>query len=129
MGLSIQFLFIALIVGWIIRIPFNYFQVSNIKEVFSRLDKEGELITGAQKDLVRGSCIVAIAIDSNAIIKRVMYMKGFTVFARFKEFKEFNGKTIKEVIDLCPESSKDPFCRAIRKSLMTALEQKSKMND
>ena len=123
MAFSIKLLFIALIVGWVIQIPFNHRQVSNIKKTFSELGKEGMLITGAQKDLLRGSCIVAIVINSNKMIKRIMYMKGYTVFARFKEFEKFNGKTIKEVLKTCPETSKSPLYRAIRKSLTAALKQ------
>ncbi len=125
MVFSIKLLFIALIVGWVIQIPFNHMQVSNIRKTFSQLGKEGKLITGAQKDLLRGSCIVAIVVNNNKVIKKMMYMKGYTVFARFRDFKKFDGKTITEVLEICPKSSKSPLYRAIRKSLTTALKQVS----
>lgn len=128
MGFSVKLLFIALIVGWVIQIPFNHMQVRNIKKTFSQLGKEGKLITGAQKDLLRGSCIVAIVINNNKVIKKIMYMKGYTVFARFRDFKKFDGNTITEVLEMCPKSSKSPLYKAIRKSLTAALKQITEAN-
>ncbi|MGB9728226.1 MAG: transcriptional regulator GutM [Nitrososphaeria archaeon] len=114
----------VLIVGWLIRIPLNRLQVKNLQETFSLLGKEGSLITGAQKNILKGSCIVAIAVDNEGIVKKVMYLKGYTVFARFKEYNDFDGMTMQEVLLSCPETSNNPLYRAIRKALLAALKQK-----
>jgi len=124
MRLFVNLLFMVLIVGWLIRIPLNRLQVKNLQETFSLLGKEGSLITGAQKNILKGSCIVAIAVDNEGIVKRVMYLKGYTVFARFKEYNDFDGMTMQEVLLSCPEPSNNPLYRAIRKALLAALKQK-----
>jgi len=121
---NIKFLFIAILLAWIMQALFNHIQVKNIQETFSHLGKKGNLLTGAQKDILRGSCIFAMAIDNNGIIRKTMYMKGYTVFARFREFDRFNGKSLEEALLLCPKSSKDTFSKAVQKSLIVALDQK-----
>ncbi len=124
MWFNIKFLLIAFLLVWILQALLSYLQIKNIQKTFSYLSKEGDLLTGAQKDILRGSCIFAMSIDSNGIIRKTMYMKGYTVFARFREFDRFNGKSLEEALLLCPESSKEPLYRAIRKSLIVALDQR-----
>lgn len=121
---NIKFLFIAILLAWILQALFNHIQVKNIQETFSHLGRKGDLLTGAQKDILRGGCIFAMVINNNGIIRKTMYMKGYTVFARFREFDRFNGKSLEEALLLCPKSSKDTLYRAVQKSLIVALDQR-----
>lgn len=125
MRLFVNLLFIVLIIGWLIRIPLSRLQIKNLQETFSLLAKEGLLITGVEKNIFKGSCIVAIAVDNEGIVKKVMYLRGYTVFARFKEYDDFDGMTIEQVLLRCPKSSNNPLYRAIRKALLSILNHKS----
>lgn len=83
--------FIALFIQGIL----SFFQMKNYKAAADRLRKIGRIGIGTQKRSFGSGAIVILATDSNQVIIAGEIMKGMSVFSKFVDFPDLNGKTLK----------------------------------
>jgi DNA-binding transcriptional regulator of glucitol operon len=56
--------------------------------------RQGKIIIGREKGMLSSGCVVLIRIDDDFQVLETRYMKGITVFNRFKLYEEINGKNV-----------------------------------
>ena len=83
--------FIALFIQGIL----SFFQMKNYKAAADRLRKIGRIGIGTQKRSFGSGAIVILATDPNQVIIAGEIMKGMSVFSKFVDFPDLNGKTLK----------------------------------
>ena len=83
--------FIALFIQGIL----SFFQMKNYKAAADRLRKIGRIGIGTQKRSFGSGAIVILAADPNQVIIAGEIMKGMSVFSKFVDFPDLNGKTLK----------------------------------
>lgn len=83
--------FIALFIQGIL----SFLQMKNYKAAADRLRKIGRIGIGTQKRSFGSGAIVILAADPNQVIIAGEIMKGMSVFSKFVDFPDLNGKTLK----------------------------------
>ena len=83
--------FIALFIQGIL----SFLQMKNYKAAADRLRKIGRIGIGTQKRNFGAGAIVILAADPNQVIIAGEIMKGMSVFSKFVDFPDLNGKTLK----------------------------------
>ncbi|MDA9460263.1 transcriptional regulator GutM [Enterococcus mundtii] len=89
---------------WVIQILLSYLQHINYRKELNEIKKRhtgflGVGIAKAKFNLGRG-VILLLVTDQNGLILSCREMSGVTIFARFKEKKEFIGKKTNETFNL-----------------------------
>lgn len=89
-------LFILLLIGavFLLQSILGFLQVRNFVKEFRRMCKHGKVLIGKNPKKFRAGSILLLSIDENANIKEAMLMKGVTIFARFRELKAIEGKSL-----------------------------------
>ena len=70
---------------------FQMVQMKSFNKYYTRLREMGRVAIGKAKGGFHAGAIVMFAIDQNGIILDGCFMRGFTMFARFKDWDFFNG--------------------------------------
>lgn len=89
-------LFISLLIGavFLLQSILGFLQVKNFVKEFRRMCKYGKVLIGKNPKKFRAGSLLLLRIDSNANIEEAKIMKGVTIFARFKELKVIEGKSL-----------------------------------
>ncbi|SFL47882.1 transcriptional regulator GutM [Pelosinus propionicus] len=89
--LLIAFLF------YVLQMILTYFQVKDFRSNVDELRKKGVIGIGSKKrKLSAGTIVILVSNEVGDIIEGRM-MKGFSILARFKNFKEVNGCSISQL--------------------------------
>lgn len=84
----------ALLTAFILQFLFSMGQMKGFNVHYGRLRKIGRVAIGKSKGGFHAGAMVMFAIDKRGMIKEGCFMRGFTIFARFKKFDDFNGKNV-----------------------------------
>lgn len=83
---------------YILQTILTCFQIKNFKKNFKELRlKRGIVGMGQKKRMISAGTVVLLACDENGILIEGRQMKGYSVFARFKEIKGIKGLTLAEL--------------------------------
>lgn len=88
-------------IAWMIQTYLGMKQVKNFNNEFIKLNKEGKVVVGKSKGAFFNGCIVMFTLQNNKIIKGKI-IEGVTVFAKVKDFEDFNGLLIHELEGVLP---------------------------
>ncbi|MGQ5708275.1 transcriptional regulator GutM [Lactobacillus sp. PSON] len=72
----------------------GFLQIRNFVKTFRNMSRNGKILIGKNPKKFRAGTLILLNIDRDANIKDAKIMKGVTIFARFKEFKVLNGKSL-----------------------------------
>lgn len=89
-------LFISLLIGavFLLQSILGFLQIRNFVKEFRRMCKKGKVLIGKNPKKLRAGSLLLLSIDRDANINEAKIMKGVTIFARFKEFKAIEGKSL-----------------------------------
>jgi len=101
---------------------FTFVQVKNYNKRIQAMKRLGMVGIGMKKGRIVPGSIILLAVDKNGTVVRCERMKGFSVFARFREVKELAGANLEELKALALANRKynrkgvpkpDPLLQAI----------------
>lgn len=123
-------LIFLLVCCWIIQIVLSYFQHKNYRKVINENKKRnsGYLGVGVSKakfNLGQGIILIVVTDETDSILE-FKEMSGITTFARFKEKKEFIGKTTAETIKLISNTKRK---KAFEQAVSCINNEKRKMEE
>ena len=72
----------------------TYKQAKDFTVSFNEMRKYGNVSVGKDKQYFMYGVVLILACDNNGYVTKGKIMKGFSVFARFKDFNILNGKYI-----------------------------------
>lgn len=90
-------IFLAIFFAISIQALLTFFQIKNYNNEISRLKKMGRVGIGSVKGKLSKGIVVLLCVDNENKILSIAKMEGLSVFARFKEDKEFDGAYIYEL--------------------------------
>ncbi|HIT72799.1 transcriptional regulator [Tyzzerella sp. An114] len=102
-----------LLAGYLLQCFFGLMQIKNFSKAFGPLRKKGKVAIGRVNGGFRAGAIVMFAIDDEGVIIEGKRMMGVTIFAKFKEFKGFEGKNVGLITEEDVEKLPKPLRRAI----------------
>jgi glucitol operon activator protein len=76
---------------------FTFVQVKNYNKRIQAMKRFGMVGIGMKKGRLVPGSIILLAVDKSGTVVRCERMKGFSVFARFREVKELAGSNIAEL--------------------------------
>lgn len=117
---------LALIVFGMIFIQgiFTFVQIKNYNKRIQAMKKYGMVGIGMKKGRLVPGSIVLLAVDKRGKVTRCERMKGFSVFARFREMRELAGADIADLKEMLMKNLKynkkgvpkpDPLLQAIER--------------
>ena len=89
--MSFMVVAVALLSAFILQFLFQMVQMRSFNKYYTRLRKMGRVAIGKAKGGFHAGAIVMFAIDQDGVILKGCFMRGFTMFARFKDWDFFNG--------------------------------------
>ncbi|NTW72058.1 MAG: hypothetical protein HGA49_07450 [Eubacteriaceae bacterium] len=95
----------------------TFFQINNYRKNISEIRKKGDMFIGQAKGKLKAGCIVVMALGADGIIKEARIMSGMTVFNRFRQITELDGKSIYEVDNWLEEVKSKQLRVAILKGI------------
>ncbi|MDI3534620.1 MAG: glucitol operon activator protein [Thermosediminibacterales bacterium] len=88
----------ALIAGlWLIQVVLTYFQIKHYQKRIIELKRKGRVGIGSLKGKLTPGVIIILAVNPGGAIVDAEIMKGISVFARFKKYKELIGQNINDL--------------------------------
>jgi glucitol operon activator protein len=119
----IAYVILLLAVAWIVQILGTYFQMRHYREVLGRITSEGGEgyvgVGNAKATFGKGVILILVA-DENDVVKRALWMRGMTIFARFKEAPDLVGIGLDE---LQLEDREEPYDKSTMLAARRAVEQ------
>ncbi len=91
---------------------FQLHQMKSFNVYYGKLRRQGRVAIGKSRGFFYAGAIVMLAIDENGIIIDGSYMKGFTMLAKFKEWKYFIGHDVGAITQEDCEELPVPLRRA-----------------
>lgn len=82
---------------YLLQYLFTFLQMNSFKKYFNEFIKDGKVAIGIKKGAIRAGSIVLFSVDYIGNIKNYAYIKGVSVFARFKKEDTFNNSNIKDL--------------------------------
>lgn len=83
---------------YILQTVLTCFQIKNFKKNFKELRlKRGIVGMGQKKRMISAGTVVLLSCNENGVLMEGRQMKGYSVFARFKEMKGIQGLTLAEL--------------------------------
>ena len=119
----IAYAILILAVAWALQIVGTYFQMRHYREVLGAITREGGegfVGVGNAKATFGKGVILMLVADENDVVKRVLRMRGMTIFARFKEAPEFVGMRLDE---LRIGDREEPYDKSTMLAARRAVEQ------
>lgn len=85
----------------------TFLQMRSFTKVYQEIRLEGyRAAIGRFSGAFHAGAIVMFGIDEDGVIKRGTAMQGVTVFARFKDFNQFNELNVETITETIPEGVK-----------------------
>jgi glucitol operon activator protein len=81
-------------VAFILQIFFTSFQMKGFNLNYARLHKMGRVAIGRSRGGFNAGAIAMFAIDNKGNILTGCYLKGITIFAKWKDIDDFNGRYV-----------------------------------
>jgi glucitol operon activator protein len=94
----------AIALAWLLQYALTWLQIRHYRAAIKQLvvryrQAEGHyLFTGIARKALGSGAIVLIIVDDNHIIQHVQVLTGFTVFAKFKRYLDYEGMRLEEVL-------------------------------
>ena len=104
---------------WVLQLVLSILQFRRFASHVKEMRREGRVAIGKAKGRFVAGAIVLFVIDAECNILRGEIMKGVTVFAGFRPFEDFTGKTL---LDL-DEESVAGYDRQTRRAVLGAREE------
>lgn len=82
---------VALLIAFILQFLLQMVQMKSFNKYYVKLRKIGRVAIGKAKGGFHAGAIVMFAIDQEGVIIEGCFMRGFTMFAKFKDWNFFNG--------------------------------------
>lgn len=82
---------VGFLTALLLQFLFQMIQMKSFNKYYTRLRKIGRVAIGKAKGGFHAGAIVMFAIDQDGIILDGCFMRGFTMFARFKDWNFFDG--------------------------------------
>ncbi|MDF2655512.1 MAG: hypothetical protein K0R19_1986 [Bacillota bacterium] len=101
---------------------FTFVQVKNYNKMIRQMKNYGMVGIGMKKGRLTPGRIILLAVDENGTVVKGLNMKGFSVFARFREIKDIAGTDIRVLKESVKQNLKynkkgvakpDPLLQAI----------------
>lgn len=99
----------------------TYFQMKSYTRAINELRQHGNVAVGIRRSYLKQGKIFILACNDQGVITGAQEMRGVTVFERFHEVPDFNGKTIWEFEAWANEQNKGKVDENIKKR--TAYQQ------
>ncbi|RVU71385.1 MULTISPECIES: transcriptional regulator GutM [Lactobacillus] len=110
--MNIWFVLIFIAAAFLLQSLLGFLQLQNFVKVFRGMSKNGKVLIGKNPKKLRAGSLLLLNIDQDANIQNANLMKGVTVFARFKPFKELENKSLPILASSYDEMKKfDPLTR------------------
>jgi glucitol operon activator protein len=123
---KLVFVFFAL---FIVQGAMTFFQIKNYKKHVSEIRRKGDMLVGQAKGGIKPGCIIMMALDSKGNITESRRMAGRTVFNRFKNIDDFNGKNVYESEEWLKSIKNKQIKKAVESAINTMKEQLSSMEE
>lgn len=123
---KLVFVFFAL---FIVQGAMTFFQIKNYKKHVSEIRRKGDMLVGQAKGGIKPGCIIMMALDSKGNITESRCMAGRTVFNRFKNIDDFNGKNVYESEEWLKSIKNKQIKKAVESAINTMKEQLSSMEE
>lgn len=104
---------VAMLTAFVLQFLMQLVQMKSFNKYYTKLRKMGRVAIGKAKGGFHAGAIVMFAIDQDGVIIQGCFMRGFTMFARFKDWDFYNG------IDVGTITKED--CKTIGISLRRAV--------
>jgi DNA-binding transcriptional regulator of glucitol operon len=78
-------------------------QITHFGGEYSRMRKEGRVAIGRRPGSITSGTLVLFALDKSDTIVYGRILQGTTVWAKFRDFNNFNGRKIEEIKKTDPE--------------------------
>lgn len=83
---------VIVLLAFVLQTVFTVVQIKSYQKKLSQMMKRGKVTIGREKGMISSGCVVLLRVDDQFEITEAQYMKGMTVFNRFKEFPDLVGK-------------------------------------
>jgi len=94
---SVIALIILGIIVWVANFLFGLMQIKDFNKNYIELRRIGKVAIGRKKGYLQAGTIVLILIDEDGIVVCSRKMQGVSVFARVKEFKGLEGRSLSNI--------------------------------
>ncbi|MCR1897557.1 transcriptional regulator GutM [Irregularibacter muris] len=85
---------VIILLAFFLQTLLTILQIKSYQKNLSEMVRQGKIIIGREKGMLSSGCVVLIRIDDDFQVLETRYMKGITVFNRFKLYEEINGKNV-----------------------------------
>lgn len=99
--------------AYLLQCAFGLLQLKNFSKAYTPLRKMGKVAIGKRAGGIRSGAIVMFAVDNEGIILAAKKMIGVTVFAKFKELKQFDGKNVALLTEQDTQGMSKPLKKAV----------------
>lgn len=82
---------VAMLTAFVLQFLMQLVQMKSFNKYYTKLRRMGRVAIGKAKGGFHAGAIVMFAIDQDGVIIKGCFMRGFTMFARFKDWDFFNG--------------------------------------
>lgn len=89
---------VAMLTAFILQFLMQMVQMKSFNKYYIKLRKIGRVAIGKAKGGFHAGAIVMFAIDQEGVIVEGCFMRGFTMFARFKDWDYFNGSNVGTIV-------------------------------
>lgn len=80
--------------AFLLQTVLSYFQTRYYTREFVRLRKMGRVVIGRKRGIISAGTLVLFAINAEGVILTASRIQGVTVFARGRQLKRYDGKSI-----------------------------------
>ena len=117
---------ILILGAFFLQIVLTIVQIKSYQKNLSQMMQKGKIIIGRQRGMLSSGCVIIIRIDDEFNVIESRYMKGVTVFNRFKKYDEINKKNIFEFKSWIDEIKN----KKIKNAIINAIEiMQEKLNE
>lgn len=117
---------ILILGAFFLQIVLTIVQIKSYQKNLSQMMQKGKIIIGRQRGMLSSGCVIIIRIDDEFNVIESRYMKGVTVFNRFKKYDEINKKNIFEFKSWIDEIKN----KKIKNAIINAIEiMQQKLNE
>lgn len=104
-----HFLIVLLFVTWILQSVLSYYQILRFKKIIINIKtkyQDGFVGFGRSSGRLKSGAMVVVVADREGIVRDGYLMSGATVFARFKPYTAWSGRSVNEIIKEFSSSKK-----------------------
>lgn len=114
-------IFWVILIGavWLLQTYLGMKQMKNFHEEFIQMSKIGKTAIGKSKGMFFKGCIIVLVLDKYNTIKQGKIIEGVTIFARTKDFNDFNGLKLSELEYILDDLKLDYSRKKALKSIFT----------